>query len=378
MALARYELLQLARATAALDELGTRYITTVESNRERRGVAAEWGRLLTGARYKARTTQSTVLRDDVTVISPNGTGNLDEVLPPDCGHVDDDAFWTWPSSSASTRMPEPRWRHRGRSWPSSSPAPSAKYPRPSCYPTSSTTEASLNLTLALVGRSGDGKGGAVAVARRAVNIGSPEFHVHTLGSGQGIAHGYGHWEPPKTASPARLSNTPTSVLFTVEEVDHLAAHHNQNASTTLAELRRFSMGEKLGHLYVDRTSRVEIPAHPYRGAVIVGVQPARAGVILDDVEGGTPQRFTWWPTIDHHPPDANPTDRSRGHGHHRTGSPSSTGSPGGDPSLSAQPSGRRPRNPPGPPTSGEGDPLDGHALLTRERIAAALGILNGH
>ena len=34
--------------------------------------------------------------------------------------------------------------------------------------------------------------------------------------------------------------------------------------------------------------------------------------------------------------------------------------------------GQRDRN------AGKGDPLDGHALLTRERIAAALGLLHGH
>jgi hypothetical protein len=81
MRLARYEQLKLAGATTALDELGTRFITTVETNRDRRGVAAEWGRLVTGARYKARTTESTVLRagDDLTILpSRNGDGPNDD------------------------------------------------------------------------------------------------------------------------------------------------------------------------------------------------------------------------------------------------------------------------------------------------------------
>jgi hypothetical protein len=86
MALARYEQLQLAGATAALDELGTRFITTVETNRERRGVAAEWGRLITGARYKARTTESTVLRagDNLTIL-PSSNGDV----------PDDDGAESW-------------------------------------------------------------------------------------------------------------------------------------------------------------------------------------------------------------------------------------------------------------------------------------------
>jgi Bifunctional DNA primase/polymerase, N-terminal/AAA domain len=92
MVLARYEQLQLAGATAALDELGTRFIETVEANRDRRGVAAEWARLLTGARHKARTTESTVLRDtpEPTVISPpNGDTNAED------DDTDDDTIASW-------------------------------------------------------------------------------------------------------------------------------------------------------------------------------------------------------------------------------------------------------------------------------------------
>jgi hypothetical protein len=239
-------------------------------------------------------------------------------------------------------------------------------------------EASLNLTLALVGRSGDGKGGAVAVARRAVDIGTPQFQVHTLGSGQGIAHGYAHWESGRDGEPGGVVQHATSVMFNVEEVDHLTAHNNQNASTALAELRRFCMGEKLGHLYADRTRRIEIPAHNYRGALIVGAQPTRAGVILNDTDGGTPQRFTWWPTIDHDPPDIEPERPDPWQWKLPPELPQPNPFTGRRPLLVCQAvwdavrEARRARN------RDEGDPLDGHAILTRERIAAALGLLNGH
>jgi hypothetical protein len=154
--------------------------------------------------------------------------------------------------------------------------------------------ASLNLTIALVATSGGGKGGSTSVAASAVRIGPLAFQTHTLGSGQGIAHGYGHWDT-KTKTVERHAE---SVLFTVEEVDHLAGLNAQTGSTTLAELRRFGMGEKLGHLFVDPSKRVQIAAHSYRGAFVVSVQPARAGVILDATDGGTPQRFYWTPAAD--------------------------------------------------------------------------------
>lgn len=241
--------------------------------------------------------------------------------------------------------------------------------------------ASINLAIALVGRSGDGKGGATGTARRAVNIGSPRFDTHTLGSGQGIAHGYGHWQNGKDGEPGHVERHADSVLFIVEEVDHLGAHAAQNASTTLAELRRFVMGEKLGHLYVDRTRRVEIPEHTYRGAFLVGVQPARAGALLGDADGGTPQRFVWLPVLDPNPPDKEPdTPQPYTWRHpdlHELPDPDSRYDgrrpiPVCDTAVNAIRTERRRR------ARGEGDPLDGHRLLCRERVAAALGLLNGH
>jgi hypothetical protein len=382
MILARYEQLQLAGATSALDELGTRFITTVEDKRERRGVAAEWGRLLTGARYKVRTTESTVLRDQAVgtlIIDPPPDVDADGVIPepvkvnPD----NEDTFWT-----ARDEL-----RHIRTYAQAQMACPLAvlamvlarvvcQAPVAVVLPDIIHDHASLNLTIALVGISGGGKGGATGVARRAVDIGTEQFDTHTLGSGQGIAHGYGHWE--KTTK--RVERHADSVLFTVEEVDHLAGHNAQNGSTTLAEMRRFSMGEKLGHLYVDPTRRVQIPAHTYRGAIAVSVQPERGGVLLNAAAGGTPQRFWWVPTIDHDPPDVEP-DRPTPW---RWQAPSAddlppvelfTGLrpiPVCEPARTAIRDAQRARN------RGEGDPLDGHALLTRERIAAALGLLNGH
>lgn len=241
--------------------------------------------------------------------------------------------------------------------------------------------ASINLAIALVGRSGEGKGGATSTARRAINIGPPAFETHTLGSGQGIAHGYGHWENPKDGEPGHVERHADSCLFIVEEVDHLGAHAAQTASTTLAELRRFLMGEKLGHLYVDRQKRVEIHEHTYRGAFLVGVQPARAAALLGDADGGTPQRFVWLPVLDTNPPDTEPETPEPW----TWRQPPSTALPTPEPLYD----GRRPipvcdtatnaiREERRRRSRGEGNPLDGHRLLCRERVAAALGLLHGH
>ncbi|MGH3420326.1 MAG: hypothetical protein ACRDOD_12150, partial [Streptosporangiaceae bacterium] len=166
--------------------------------------------------------------------------------------------------------------------------------------------ASLNLFIALVGPSGSGKGAATSVATSAVTLGgSPlacTFKTHTLGSGQGIAHAYKHWDPERK----EVVQDELSAVFIIEETDHLVGLTGQASSTLLPELRRLYMAERLGHLYVDPTKRIEIEAHTYRAGLVAGVQPGRAGVLLDDADGGTPQRFVWFPTAYPAHPDVRP------------------------------------------------------------------------
>ena len=162
-------------------------------------------------------------------------------------------------------------------------------------------EASLNLFLALVGPPGSGKGAAESTGARFVDFGGvTPFDEHRPGSGQGLAHAYGHTEKPK-GQPAVLMRHAVAALFSLEEADTLRGLFGQQGSTLMPELRALAMGERLGHLYVDPEKRVEIVAHSYRACLIVGVQPERAGVLLDDTAGGTPQRFVWLPTTYPHP-----------------------------------------------------------------------------
>jgi hypothetical protein len=234
--------------------------------------------------------------------------------------------------------------------------------------------ASLNLAVAIVGESGAGKSGATRVAAEAVQMsGGYDFHTHSIGTGQGLAHAYARFD-----NREGVVRTAYSAMLALDEVAHLAGHARQHGSTILAELRRFLMGEPLGHLYVDLYKRVELPAHSYRGAVIIGVQPAKADAILDDVDAGTPQRFGWFPA----------TDPTAGDELPECPSPLAWQAPewdrrtvGNDRLLhlricdqatAAIRAAHRQR------ARGEGDPLDGHRLLTRERFAAGFALLAGH
>jgi len=51
--------------------------------------------------------------------------------------------------------------------------------------------------------------------------------------------------------------------------------------------------------------------HRYRMTMIVGVQPGRGAVLLNDADGGTPQRFLWMPTTDPDAPDNPPEEPDR-------------------------------------------------------------------
>lgn len=155
-------------------------------------------------------------------------------------------------------------------------------------------DGSLNLFVALVGPSGSGKGAAAAVAREAIDIG--EIAVRHIGSGEGIAHLFAHRDRKNGIIRDR-----DAVLLNVPEVDALTALSSRQGATLLTVLRSAWSGEPLGFANADPNRTIPIEEHTYRLGLVLGVQPARAGALLDDSDGGTPQRFLWLPTVD---PDA--------------------------------------------------------------------------
>jgi hypothetical protein len=161
-------------------------------------------------------------------------------------------------------------------------------------------QASLNLFVGLVGRSGAGKGAAERVAAEAVRLGQT-LTTATVGSGEAIAHGF-----VKRLRDGTIEQHTTSVLFTVPEIDTLSALSARQGATLMPELRRAWSGEQLGFQYVDPTKRLLVEAHKYRLCLVAGIQPARAKTLLDDADGGTPQRFIWCAATDPNAPDVAP------------------------------------------------------------------------
>lgn len=234
---------------------------------------------------------------------------------------------------------------------------------------------SMNMFFAIVGRSGQGKGAGQSAAGSFIDIRRGAlFDTVTVGSGEGIAASYvrrtkddaGNYIPEQHAE---------SALFDVAEVDTLSALAGRQGSTLLSELRKVWSGERLGFQNRDQSRTLPVEAHTYRAALVVGVQPTRAGGILDDADGGTPQRFIWLPATDDSAPDRAP----------RAPEPFVWHAPGEDviPTIDghrtlevcanarriideAQVARLR----------GDGHALDGHALFSRLKVAAALALLD--
>jgi hypothetical protein len=245
----------------------------------------------------------------------------------------------------------------------------AATPHQVCLPPIVGGKASLNLFVGLVGPSGSGKGAAEAVAADALQ--TRYITCHNVGSGEGIAHGYMH----RSKGALEWNDDEHAVLFSVPEIDSLAAQGDRKGATLMPQLRSGWTGEQLGFGYADPTKRIIIPGHQYRLCLVAGIQPARAACLLDDADGGTPQRFLWMPATDPHAPDEPPTEPP----------PITWAAPavsdivgiGGvyiDVCYLARDTIRSNRL---ARLRGEGEALDGHALLAQLKTAAALGIVDG-
>lgn len=226
-------------------------------------------------------------------------------------------------------------------------------------------QGSLNWFAAIAGPSGIGKGAAEGCARLLVPAAITERNP---GSGEGLIAAY---KPTRGGDPDPDDTAVNAILFNVAEVDTLTALGGRTGATIMPILRSGFSGETLGFAYADRTKRTHIEGHTYRMTLVLSVQPERAGGLLADAGGGTPQRFMWFPAAD----------------------PRITGEeiwPSGPLQLPSREVWRYGREIVIPEDArtvirqervkamrGEQGALNGHALFCREKFAFALAVLDG-
>lgn len=230
---------------------------------------------------------------------------------------------------------------------------------------------SLNLFVALVGPSGGGKGASEAAAADGLTFGGQYVADVPLGSGEGFAKTF---RPPATDDDG--VDPVVAAIFHAPEIDTLTALTGRQGSTLSAELRKAYSGEQLGFGNAGKDTRVIVAAHSYRACLVAGVQPLRSQALLSASDGGLPQRFVWLPTTDPDASDQPPDDPVAW----KMDTPSWLRTAGSTADLTI---------PDNAATAIRGhrlavlrqdtnvDPLDGHALLTRLKVAAALMALDG-
>lgn len=99
-----------------------------------------------------------------------------------------------------------------------------------------------------------------------------------------------------------------SVLYSAPEIDSIAALKGRSGSTLLPETRKAFSGERLGFGYAADDKKFAIHKHRYRMTMTVGVQPGRSVTLFEDADGGTPQRFAFFPTTDSDAPKRAPAE----------------------------------------------------------------------
>jgi hypothetical protein len=239
----------------------------------------------------------------------------------------------------------------------------------------------LNMLFAVTGDSGVGKGASSGAAEAAAQWADETIPMLIptvpIGSGEGIAKTFGSGRSKDGIQT--VNRICYSALFTVREIDTFTALKNRSSSTISGQLRHVYSGEEIGFGYGDADKRVIIPAHQYRACLIAGVQPGRGETLLEDADGGLPQRFAWFPTTDSEAPDQQPdtpemitwkkpSEITRV----MMSDTKPTLLPVCEQARSTIDSERVKR------LRGESGGLDGHSLYTRLKLAAALGLFHGH
>lgn len=241
-------------------------------------------------------------------------------------------------------------------------------------------EGSLNLYAGLVAFSSGGKTTANAACDSLHDWSHGTRH---LGSGEGLMHMFVHRVreaiDKENGDDAkrfewRIQQHTVSVFAVVDEVDTLTSLSSRQGATLMPALRTMWGGGAFGFGYADPTKALAVDPHRYRLTVVVGIQPAKAGPLLDDADGGTPQRFIWAATTD---PDA-PDQRPELPGPLPWRVPREATSQGRKIILDVGPGAWREIDDAHTARlRGATDAADGHALYSRLKVACLLGLLDG-
>jgi len=156
-----------------------------------------------------------------------------------------------------------------------------------------SSRAALNLGVALVGTSGQGKSQFISNSRKVIGRVAEQKRIEgNPSTGQGLIDSYLDWSAEANANV--LSDDPRHI-FIMDEVDKLGALGTDTGSTLLGEIRTMLTGGSTGSSNATKERRRMLHEGTYNFQLVIGVQPARARVLLEGRDAGMPQRFIWIP-----------------------------------------------------------------------------------
>lgn len=232
---------------------------------------------------------------------------------------------------------------------------------------------SLNIAMGIVGASGLGKTAAHSCARDLLHIDHPLAQHIGPGTGEGLIQVFLAWDPERKRNV--LAEHPQALLY-ADEVGQIDSVQNRAGATFGPTIRSMWSGSEVSTTNADQTRKRHLRGGSYRLAIIAGIQPTKAGILLDDAGSGTPQRWLWLPAADPGMPDEAPdwpgqlTWRIPAGRCGLLDGNVTIGLPDEITVFVREQHRARQR-------SGGVDGLDGHLILTRLKVAAALALLHG-
>lgn len=225
---------------------------------------------------------------------------------------------------------------------------------------------SLNWFAMLAAESGGGKSTAMEIAEGLI---PHQVKTLNLGSGEGLIEAFGDRNDDGTVKDPAAGHR--SILFSVDEIDSYSAVAGRSGSTVMPILRSAFTGGSLGFAYRKGNRLPVLPAHSYRMTLVCAAQPGRTRAMFADADGGTPQRFMWFPATDPRIAAVRPTFNGALHLPRLTDwqYPATLRVPSECEGLIVTTRASQAR--------GETAALNSHALFAREKFAYALAILDG-
>jgi hypothetical protein len=168
----------------------------------------------------------------------------------------------------------------------------------------------LDLCVALIGRSGAGKSASLDVAADMLpHRARPGYVSRGLGSGEGLIDAYlGKVDIVDAEGKKRVERRQVNRhgLFTLDEGAAFRELGSRQGSTLWPTIRSAWSGSQLGQANANEDRNRHLDARSYRFAMVAGFQPEYAAAMLADLAGGTPQRFLWLSALDPDLPDDPP------------------------------------------------------------------------